>query len=66
MARACSCCDCGMPIQPIALSMLPMIMTTQLGFPDAIPAEVPADAATNEEFLQAAHHALLEVRCVMK
>ena len=55
-----------MPIQPIALSMLPMIMTTQLGFPDAIPAEVPADAATNEEFLQAAHHALLEVRCVMK
>ena len=39
-----------------------IIIKSQLGFPDQIPAEVPADAATNEEFLQAAHHALLEVR----
>jgi hypothetical protein len=36
-------------------------MSVQLGRGEGFPAQVPEDAADNEEFLQHAHHALLEV-----
>jgi len=36
----------------------------QLDMGDALPSAMPADAETNEEFLKALHHVLLEVQIV--
>ncbi len=36
-------------------------VAAQLGLEDAPPAELPADAAADEDFLRRAHHVLLEV-----
>ncbi len=36
-------------------------VASQLGHAADLPAEVPENAADNEEFLQKAHHVLLEV-----